>query len=312
MAAAFGFPDSVGPFLTTPCRIAPGINAFYRQNEFPKPDPASDEPSMAGVDPQAAGMGIGDILFCQLSPLYQITLDAETKAAANIPGTATHFAWCYPAVGAEMIPGSSAEAMFLKLGGYLYFDSSRSAVGANAIQPAALGTLALMFGRAQPLPAATEEMLTKQGRFQDVTLDALTVHGATHFAWIRPQEFNTQVAAPDGAFSYKFAGGGAKYFPVVGTPIFTPEMLEEELDDTEAWVVVRIGEPQVERVVMFNKEADFNTNTTQQKLEGLAQANDDQVTCTLGQQVDIPYSEWKATQSSGSIADPWILTVRLQ
>merc|ERR1719482_726345 len=45
------------------------------------------------MDPYAAGMGESDIVFCQLSPLHPITLDAETKVAANIPAAAIHFAW---------------------------------------------------------------------------------------------------------------------------------------------------------------------------------------------------------------------------
>jgi len=81
MAAVLDFPVCVGPFTMSPARLAGAFNAFYRQHQFPKPDPTSDENSMAGLDPSAAGQGMRDIVFGQISPLHEITLDEETKAA---------------------------------------------------------------------------------------------------------------------------------------------------------------------------------------------------------------------------------------
>merc|ERR1711879_642665 len=106
-------------------------------------------------------------MFCQLSPLHHITLDDETKAAAKIPRDAAHFAWAYPVVedgSGRQRARSSAEGAFLQFGGYVYFNESRDAVGANSICPAAIGTLGLMFSRPQILPQDVADVLTQQGR----------------------------------------------------------------------------------------------------------------------------------------------------
>merc|ERR1712050_73744 len=87
------------------------------------------------------------------------------------------------------LPRGPAESAFVQYGGYVYFDDSSKVIGTRGISPAAFGALGLMFGRAQTLPEICAETLTKQGRFQEITLEAFVDAGATHFAWIRPQEF---------------------------------------------------------------------------------------------------------------------------
>merc|ERR1719491_1117599 len=146
------------------------------------------------MDPQAAGMGGAEMVFGQISPLHAITLDSETKVVANIPKSATFFAWAYPMVLEPGCRGPTgvAEASFIKYGGDIYFNDHRNVVGTNCISPASLGTLGLMFGRQQRLPASVAEEMTKQGRFQEITLEALSSKGATHFGWIRPGEFSMQ------------------------------------------------------------------------------------------------------------------------
>jgi len=194
-AATLEFPVSIGPFTMARANLAAAFNSFWTQHNFPRPDPASDENSMAGMNPHSAGMGDGEIVFCQLSPLHAITLDTETKAAANIPTNATSFAWAYPMVLESGVrrPRGEPEAAFLDYGGYMYFDDHRMVVGTNAIVPAPLGTLGLMFGRPQPLAENIAATLTRQGRFQEITLKPLADKGASHFAWIRPGEFADEV-----------------------------------------------------------------------------------------------------------------------
>mmetsp|Transcript_97456 Transcript_97456/g.271094 ORF Transcript_97456/g.271094 Transcript_97456/m.271094 type:complete len:279 (+) Transcript_97456:63-899(+) len=174
MAAEVAFPASIGPFTMAGVNLARAFSAFYRNfGDFPKPDPASDENVMAGLDLAALGWtSFAEIVFCQLSPLHAITLDTETKDAANIPRLATHFAWAYPAVIEEAVLQAAArshptEQAFLQYGGYVYFDVRREIIGTNSICPAPLDTPGLVFGRAQALPEKVADVLTRQGRFQE-------------------------------------------------------------------------------------------------------------------------------------------------
>lgn len=305
---------SIGPFNMSSVNLVDAFNRFYRRHQFPKPDPASDENCMAGMDTGVAG---GDIIFCQLSPLYMITLDTETKQAVSIPVAATHFAWSYPMVKDPGTPqnllGRANEDAFLEYGGYVYFDGAQNVVGTNSINPAALGALGLMFGRAQILPPSVEESLTRQGRFQDITLNFLAQRGATHFAWIRPLEFSGRVASPDGCFAYKLSDGSSKYFPVVGRPIFTQDLLEKVLEGNEAWVVVRNRMPEVEVPVVFDKTKSFVDNiATNAHAETVA---DPRAVITVGKDSDdfpIPYAQWQATRDPGTIAGPWIVRTFLE
>lgn len=294
--------------------LAQAINAFYRQNpSFPKPDPASNESSMVGMDPSAAGMGQGDILFGQLSPLHLITLDSETKAAANIPASATTFAWAYPMVleAGQQKPRGLAEASFIEYGGYIYFNDNRDVVGTNSINPAPLGTLGLMFGRPQRLPDHVADVMTKQGRFQEITLKPLADKGATHFGWIRPGEFAMDIASVDGCFSYKFNDGSLKYFPVVSKPVFTKEMAEEELDESEAWVVVEnpAQVPTIEIPVIFDRtktlwENLFN-NSHGIEISGSFSSvrvhRNGKPTAQI-----VSYEDWARSSEPGTVGDPWM------
>jgi hypothetical protein len=300
--------------------IATAFNAFYRQHQFPKPDPASCENSMAGLDPAAANLGHGEIIFCQLSPLHRITLDDETKVAASIPRNASHFAWAYPAVddGSGGPRRNSSEAAFLQFGGYVYFDTQGNALGTNSICPAAYGTLGLMFGRPHLLEKEVTDLLTQKGRFQEITLDSLASKGATHFAWIRPGEFNGKVFCPDGAFAYKFADALPKYFSVVAKPVFTQELLEEELDATEAWVVVRGAspEPYLETVMIFDKTKSLRENLdftiasdTSNNFVVAAGMTSAYVTKDSNPNDEMTYEVWKSSQDSGTVADPWIINM---
>jgi hypothetical protein len=300
----------------TPASLALAFNTFYRQNVgFPKPDVLSDENSMIGMDPYQAGMGQGEILFCQISPLHRITLDSETKVAANIPVNAISFAWAYPMVrDAQMpLPRGQAEAAFIEFGGYIYFDDQQNVVGTNSIRPAPLGTLGLMFGRSQPLPADVADIMTKQGRFQEITLQALAEKGATHFAWIRPQEFPGSVASPNGCFAYKFADGNLRYFPVVSKPVFTRDLLQEELESSEAWVVIRDPlVPSVEAVIILDKTKTLEDNLLDNSHDFQVGSFASIMASRENGSKSISYEEWQCSSEPGTIASPWIFQPHLQ
>jgi len=318
MAQIPEFPTTIGPFTMSTANLARAFNSFYTQNpEIPRPDPEGNENSMAGMDPYAAGMGESDIVFCQLSPLHPITLDAETKVAANIPAAAIHFAWAYPMVmeAGTAKPRGAAEAAFFDYGGYIYFDDHRKVVGTNSITPAPYGTLGLMFGRPQPLSQTVADALTKQGRFQEISLKPLADKGATHFAWIRPREFFDDVASTDGCFAYKFANGAPKYFPVVSKPVFTKDLLEETLDANEAWAVIRGADlqPSIEIAVVFTKSGTFHenfwNNSNSVEVHGNVNEDDVRISRESNPSHQMGYKEWQASAHQGSLADPWIFEV---
>jgi len=311
MATTLEFPATIGPFTMARAGLAGAFNSFWTQHSFcPKPDPASDENCMAGLNPHAAGMGDGDIVFCQLSPLHAITLDTETKVAANIPVDATFFAWAYPMVLEDGVqqPRGATEAAFLEYGGYIYFNDNRSVVGTNAIVPAPLGTLGLMFGRPQPLQDHIVDLLTKQGRFQEITLKPLADKGATHFAWIRPGEFSHDIANADGSFAYRFQHDPPIYFPVVNQPIFTKELLEENLEEAEAWVVVRYSKPALESAIIFDKSKTLVENVCN-NAHGLHVSGEVSLT-RIGRDkhpsLTMTYEEWASSRDQATLEDPFV------
>jgi len=319
--ASLAFPASIGPFTMGGVNLARAFATFYRNfREFPRPDPASDENIMAGLDLSAVGwQSFGEIVFCQLSPLHPITLDSETKDAANIPRSASHFAWSYPAVIDEVVLQSAArshpaEKAFLEYGGYIYFDVQREVVGTNSIAPAPLGTPGLIFGRPQILPGKVEDTLTRQGRFQEITLADLRSKGALEFAWIRPAEFSDSVASPNGCFAYKFEGQVAKYFPVVDQPVFTRDLLAEDLDESEAWVVVRGERPAVERVVILDKASSLDDCAARCAQSGggdfLLSSGSVDVSREGRAGPKMTYEEWQRSPEQGSLSHPWVFLVR--
>jgi len=128
----------------------------------------------------------------------------------------------------DLWPLPGPERAFLEYGGYVYFDHNCTVVGTTSISPASVGT-GLLFGASIPLPEDVAEALSRQGRFQEVTFEALLQKGATHFAWLRPKEFaSSGLHCPSGAFAYKFATGDeARYFPVAGKPLISDTLQEQ-------------------------------------------------------------------------------------
>eukprot|EP00913_Durusdinium_trenchii_P018752 g17622.t1 len=215
------FPNTVGPFVMVKAAQFPRVfNEFFSLPHAKKPDPNSETSFMVGVQPCEIGLEEGEFLFCHCSPLHPTTLSTATRAAAGIPKSAAYFAWAYP------VDKSKHPELW-------------------PLSPTSVGT-GLLFGGSSPLPEEVSEALSRQGRFQEVTLEALLRKGATHFAWLRPkdhgdplrlravhdqshfifrcicfdQEFSScGLHCPSGAFAYKFADGEeARYFPVAGKP----------------------------------------------------------------------------------------------
>lgn len=226
------FPNTVGPFVMVKAQLFPRVfNAFFTLPQAKKPDPTSETSFMVGVQPCEIGLEEGDFLFCHCSPLHPTTLSAATRAAAGIPKSAAHFAWAYPVdklKHPDLWPLPGPERAFLEYGGYVYFDHDCTVVGTTSISPASVGT-GLLFGASIPLPEDVAEALSRQGRFQEVTFEALLQKGATHFAWLRPKEFaSSGLHCPSGAFAYKFATGDeARYFPVAGKPLISDTLQEQ-------------------------------------------------------------------------------------
>jgi len=274
---------------------------------------------MAGLDPHQAGMPSAEIIFCQISPLHRITLDDETKTAANIPKEAKFFAWAYPIVpmpGLQLPADGSPERAFLDYGGYVYYSNNRDTLATNAVVPAPLGTLGLMFGRPQLLPGDIRDVLTRQGRFQEITLEPLAQKGAERFAWVRPGEFDG-IAGPDGALCYEFRGLPPRYFPVVPKPVYTPEHLLEELEPSEAWVVVRdtTAPPYVEQLVLFDKRKSFAENVAATAAGmGVVVNNTEAAEVAFcrdsAPHFEMPYEEWQRSGDQGSVQDPWVAILR--
>lgn len=321
-SAKVAFPISVGPFTMVPVQLAPALNGWYELfGGFPKPDPTSGATMMAGWDLTRLNWGRSllervrrmEEVYSQFSPLYQLTLDDETKVAARIPVLAKYFAWAYPAVLDPRQNYSEAppdQLAFLQYGGFVYFDDSGTAVGTNGIVPAEVGTIGLSFGCGQPLPEAVANTLTQQGRFQEITLDSLLAEGATHFAWIRPEEFIEQLANPNGSFAYKFEGKPNRYFPVVTKPTFTKDIVNEELEDSESWVVLRCSRPPcLDQLVVL--EHGLSEEAMKQRCPDI------QGWLSPGQvriYRDSEYrngrvarlEDWHCSTSRGTLADPWV------
>jgi len=312
-AAPTTFPLSLGPFHMQLCRINLAIETFYAKTQhFPRPSVGICAEPIVGISPRVAGVNCKEMLFCKLSPLHRVTLRGGAKNEVRIPQNAEFFAWAYPIAG-SVPAGDSASHQFLKYGGFIYFDASVMAIQSTCIAPAQEDFRGLMFGRGQPLPASVEEVLCRQGRFKEITLEALKREGAMEFAWVHPGEFEGEIASRDGCFAYKFswAYGGSRYFPVVAEPVFTRALVQHVLRENEAFVVLRPSAPMVERVVVFSKEKGFDQNVNEQGLDGVLAAGEPDIVATLGNCEQLSYQEWQSSGRSdwSTLAHPWILSV---
>lgn len=131
-------------------------------------------------------------------------MNNSERASAGIPQLAVYFSWAYPAVQVSsadphiialhdaILQMQGAERSFFQFGGYVYFDDKCEVLATTSVSPMALGT-SLIFGGPNQLPKDVSDVLTRQGRFQEITLEVLARKGATHFAWIRPNELQVAV-----------------------------------------------------------------------------------------------------------------------
>lgn len=206
------FPDALGPFMMIQVDLARAYNAFHKRHNLLNPDPDSDRPFNAGFDLRAAGLEDSHEVVVHLSPIHCVTLTAKVKAAACIPSGAAYFAWAYPLVQDAVFQQlGGSERAFLKGGGFVYFNDVWDAVGTTTISPADAGT-SFVFGGPQDLPSVVANVLEEDGRFQAITKEAFKRKGATHYAWLRPMEFDGEVQCPHGGFAYKFVTGSQRYF----------------------------------------------------------------------------------------------------
>lgn len=83
---------------------------------------------------------------------------------------------------------SDPDAMLLLIGGFVYFDKSKSVLQINATVPNPTG--GLKFGPPRRWEPEWTMQLRQQGkRWHQVTLRKLLVAGAVEFCWLRPNEF---------------------------------------------------------------------------------------------------------------------------
>lgn len=158
--------------------------------------------------PQHATSAFASMTHAQLplSACHAINLGDEAKETAGIPKEASSFAFSYPSpTTPEARQGgrvaSDPLSDLLGNGGFIYFDAADRVCCINAIRSlgyqhklgkgaaAAHARPSLMqFDPPVRLPRATAAALKKQGRLQEVTLEALTLRRCSHFAWILPSE----------------------------------------------------------------------------------------------------------------------------
>lgn len=230
------FPATLGPFRA--------VSVPLTRNDFQLPPldlgDFDHQGAMWVMEQRAAarhgirGSGIEFPLCGQFSPPHPVTLTDEEKAAISIPATATSFVFSYPVVAWNAMSGGSDEARsFLSVGGYAYLDAARRIIHTTTLQPASKDTGGLQFNRSKTWRAEWTQALMKQGRFQRITIQALTDIGAHHFCWVRPAEVimesdgvpcAEQPSLPHGGFAYLFhvdVYGGTeaerrmdRYFPI--------------------------------------------------------------------------------------------------
>lgn len=152
------------------------------------------------------------------------------------------------------------------------------------------------------------------------TIRELRDAGATHFSWMRPGEFNDRVPCPDGAFAYKFADGSAHFYAVVQEPVLTRYAIDEELDEGEAWVLVRNGtrEPRLEQPCVFHKDKGLDENIQFIVDNAGAGCNFPVVEGhVLGMRVKtkgqmsplLTYEQFRTSKHKGTVMEPWIIFV---
>jgi len=156
----------------------------------------------------------------QFSPLHPLTLTLEERHAANILPTACHFAWSYPAADFGKLTGNNNAAQnFLAFGGFVYFDKELTILHTTTLVPSEKKCGGLQFDRPQPWSQHWTTPLMQDGRFQPITIKALSDLGAKRFCWLRPNESVLGDKVPHGGFAYLFHESECTsidiYFPII-------------------------------------------------------------------------------------------------
>ena len=155
-----------------------------------------------------------------ISPLHPVTLNAKAKEQANIPIDAVYFSWSYPSILPKTIfenPSnkeniskwlSDPNIILLTVGGYMYFDKNKKLLQINTLIPAIDG--GLQFSKPKKWDNRFTMSLHKDGRFQEITIAALSEKGAKYFCWLFPMEeiknekFEKRIFTKHGGFVYLF------------------------------------------------------------------------------------------------------------
>eukprot|EP01083_Nonionella_stella_P068540 182101_1 len=261
-----------------------------------------------------------------ISPLHIVTLNAESKKHAQIPADAKYFAWCYPSVlpsneiclTQEQMPTWAADPniMFFTVGGYMYFDTKCQLLRINTLIPSADG--GLQFSKPMKWDNRFTSCLHKAGRFQDITLAALSKTGAKYFCWLFPQEEltneqrSTRRFTTHGGFVYLFHEPGDltnkdlvakdRYFEVLGGELKQQEVIKESIADNDQFETYAIGDlvqinsdpedeekechlhcgnitKQTQQQITIKKETEVNTFFVDQISIALLQKNKKMRTC---------------------------------
>ena len=164
-----------------------------------------------------------------ISQLTDLTLPLSDRAAANIPLTATKFAFVYPVTQCanltiqqrDSIRGMGASDLLMN-GGFIYVDSNGKRVGLNAVMSSYGSDESVASFRVDgpwTLKPDVRTSLKNDGLLQPVTLPALRDQGAHEFGWAIPDAPGSkslgEVEATHGAFVYTDQGGKGVYLRLV-------------------------------------------------------------------------------------------------
>jgi hypothetical protein len=145
----------------------------------------------------------GASLKGRISPICPVNVEKAQREALAIPEDAKQLAWAYPVADWEQVEdmgmartpssvkGSEAVESFLSVGGFMYFDTNGDVVGVTTLGTVEEGDeqpADCHFGKPRKWQKEWTAALVAQGRFQAVTIKALSDIGAKHFCWIRPSE----------------------------------------------------------------------------------------------------------------------------
>ncbi|CAF2166070.1 unnamed protein product [Rotaria magnacalcarata] len=167
--------------------------------------------------PEVANVG-------QRAPIAPVTLNDTARDAAKIPRSATHFCWVYPPAGFTQLSEKRKATInrklargdpdytFLALGGFAYFRFDKYSVKTLQINCLVKADNGLHFDGPYSWQSEYTKHLSKEGRFQDVTISELIDVGIKYYCFINPNERLKSsrrngvvwTPAPNGGFVYLY------------------------------------------------------------------------------------------------------------